>query len=686
MLINPILKGLHLPGILAGRLYGVSLILLVTLVIGALLRTALLLRPDSATLGWQEILPAFASGALFDSITALYLTLPLVLLLCLLPSRWLAGRSGRRLAIAGLNAALYAGFCLLILVTVSEWVFWDEFGARFNFIAVDYLVYTHEVLGNIRESYPVGRILAGLAVLALLCLLPFVRSLARRLQQPVTGRERLATAAAAVLIAAGCTAFLSSDNRPEFDQDLAQELSGNGIYQFFSALRRSSLDYPRFFATLPQAEATRLMQAPLVSAGEHWPAEPYSELERLVVDERPERRLNVVMVSIESMGSEFIGALGDTRKLTPNLDRLAAQSLFFTNAYATGNRTVRGLEALSLSIPPTPGESIVKRPGANHLFTLGSVFEDRGYDSVFLYGGYGYFDNMAGFFSGNDYRVIDRRQIADEKVHYQNIWGVADEDLFDRTLEELDGIHGSGKPFFAHVMTTTNHRPYTYPEGRIDIPSGTGREGAVKYTDHAIGRFMDMASRRPWFRDTVFVLTADHGAGARGTMDIPTELYRVPILIHSPAHIRPERVDRLMSQIDVAPTLLGQLHMSYRTKFFGHDILRAAKADDRAFVATYQTLGYIREGQLVSLSPHRKVRVQPLNPGGATASADQEKRLTAEAVAWYQTAYHIYKSHQYDDDESNDKPALKETSSAGGQPARPVPPPSKLAAGSVAAR
>src|SRR6185436_2097905 len=230
------------------------------------------------------------------------------------------------------------------------------------------------------------------------------------------------------------------------------------------------------------------------------------------------------------------------------------------------------------------------------LFTLGSVFEDRGFDTAFVYGGYGYFDNLNYFFSHNDYRAVDRTALAKEDIHYENIWGVADEDLFTLAMREMDDStrRGPGRPFFMHVMTTSNHRPYTYPPGRIDIPSGTGRSGAVKYTDYAIGEFLRKARDHAWFDDTVFVITADHGASARGTTQIPLAKYRIPLFIYSPAHVAPGRFERLMSQIDIAPTVLGLLNMGYSSKFYGHDVFKVAPEADRALLGNYQTLGYMK--------------------------------------------------------------------------------------------
>ena len=169
--------------------------------------------------------------------------------------------------------------------------------------------------------------------------------------------------------------------------------------------------------------------------------------------------------------------------VTPKLDALARKGLVFTNLYATGTRTVRGLDALTLGIPPIPGQAIVRRPGNEHLATLGEILHHQGYESLFIYGGYGYFDNMNAYYASNDYRVVDRTDFPKASVGFANIWGVADEYLFDNSLTQLDKVYATGKPFLAQIMTTSNHRPYTYPDGRIDIPSPGHREGTVKYTD-----------------------------------------------------------------------------------------------------------------------------------------------------------------------------------------------------------
>lgn len=655
----------------SGRLAPVIALFLLVIGVAFATRVTLLLRPD-VTLdgGLVDVLRIFAFGLYYDIAVASYVSLPFVLWLVILPQRLAQSRVHIAVLAMGFTATAYG----LLFVALSEWIFWDEFGARFNFIAVDYLVYTHEVIGNIWQSYPVGRLMLALLLPALAIGFYISRGLRRSLGVP--GRIGWHAAAGLPFLgwAAFSMAFVTSDHKAS-PSDAVTELSGDGIYEFFSAFRNNVLDYERFYATLaPEIVAPRLREM-LTMAGERWPAEPSSSVERIILDERPERHLNVVLISIESFGAEFMGLYGNPRGLTPVLDALVKDSLAFTNVYATGNRTVRGLEALSMAIPPTPGQSIVKRPGSENLFTLGSVFAERGYATRFIYGGYGYFDNMGGYFSANSYKTVDRSAFAKERVVYENIWGIADENLFDLTLDELDTLArdaqaGGKKRFFAHVMTTSNHRPYTYPAGRIDIPSGSGRDGAVKYSDFAVGHFLEEARKRPWFADTLFVITADHGANARGGAEIPVPQYLVPLLFYAPGHIQPGRVDRLMSQIDIAPTILGQLHFSYVTKFFGRDIFRTPPGEERAFVGNYQTLGFLKDGRMVMLAPKLRstVRAQPgvaAAAGSVSLPADQrrsnDERLREEAIVWYQAAARAYSGRQFGDAQRNKLPATAAT-------------------------
>jgi phosphoglycerol transferase MdoB-like AlkP superfamily enzyme len=307
------------------------------------------------------------------------------------------------------------------------------------------------------------------------------------------------------------------------------------------------------------------------------------------------------------------------------------------------------MEVLSLAIPPIPGQSVVRRPDNEGLFTLGAVFHSKGYATEFMYGGYSSFDNMGYYFRNNGYEVLDRSDLRAETIHYANIWGVADEDMFTFSLKKFDENYRQHQPFFAQIMTVSNHRPYTYPENRIDIsPQKQLREGAVKYTDYAIGRFIREASSKPWFANTIFVIVADHCAYAAGKSELPVTGYHIPLLIYSPGNILPQMISRLSSQIDLPPTILGLLNMSYRSKFFGQDIFRMPAGTERAFISTYQGLGYIRDGQLVVLQPPKMAeQLLPDFISGVSKPVPVTDSLFRQAVSYYQMAEKIFKSGGY---------------------------------------
>jgi phosphoglycerol transferase MdoB-like AlkP superfamily enzyme len=564
----------------------------------------------AAQLTFASAATVLATGLAFDLVT-LGLALPVLLALeSALGTRKRAGRARR----GGVLAIAALGFFALGFGAMAEWFFWDEFGVRFNFIAVDYLVYTREVVGNIRESFPVGTLLGMLAV-ATLALVWASRSWLVRAAAPVVKRStRVTVWLASVAVAIGLASGWSMNAR-QGTNEYQKELSANGLYSLGYAFGNNEIDYFDFYATR-----------------QHTAVAPLAVLPRIVPATAPK---NVVIVTLESLSSSYMAHGGDTRNLTPNLDRLAEQGLFLANLRATGNRTVRGLEALSLAIPPLPGHSIIWRKHNQNLETLGAVLADHGYVNRFMYGGYARFDNMDAYFAGNHYQPIDRSQFPERHRGFGNIWGLADEHLYDYALEQMDRDAASGKPFLMHLMTTSNHTPFTFPDGRIDLPRG--RPGAVKYSDWAVGRFIEMARSKPWFKDTVFVVVADHCASSKGRTSLPPENYHIPAIVYSPAHLAPHTDTRLASQIDLVPSVLDLLGLPEHTRFMGRSVLHAYPDAGRAFIATYQKLGYLTPDQLVVLSPGRQVEDWRLNARQEIeAPVRQPDTLVGRAIGLYQ--------------------------------------------------
>lgn len=626
------LNGLH------GRSKVLLLALFTILLVASVTRFALLTYEGEAELARLGMVIRIALiGTLYDLAAASWILIPFALSALF----WPAGKIGRRghaVTALVLFAALVPS---LLFQAIAEGLFWNEFEARFNFIAVDYLVYTREVVGNIWQSYPIVPMLAGLAVISLIALLLLARPVWRLAHAPAEPFRRRAATFLPVLLLP-CLVFFALNDGPQesLGQPAAEELAGNGTYSLFRAFRNNNLSYARYYRVMPTDAANAELQEEWIEAGETGDAPRVDSFTpRDVVPNGPAHPRNIVLISVESLGADYVGAFGSKKGLTPNLDALAKDSLIFTNFYATGLRTVRGLEALSLSIPPTPGHAVPARTRNKGLDTFGSVLKAQGYDPLYIYGGYAWFDNMRDFFEGNGYTVVDRGEIPDADIHHETIWGVADEDLFALALRQIDQRAAKNTPVFAHIMTTSNHRPYTYPDGRVSIPSHSGRDGAVQYTDWALGHFFAEARTKPWFDNTIFVVVADHTSHGRGRIDLPPENYRIPLIVYAPGFVAPGENDTIASQIDVAPTVLGMLNLPYRANFYGQDILRNGKQHQRAFFANYLTVGYMEDGLIVELAPQHRARVVEEATGKVLAPDDpRSTHLIEEAVSQYQAA------------------------------------------------
>ena len=614
------------------------------LFINFITRTVLLLLTyDKVDTHIVEILKLFSIGFFYDMVAVSYYLIPFVIYIILMPDKFFNTKFNKMISFVVFFCVIYA----TVFNAFSEYFFWDEFGKRFNFIAVDYLVYTHEVIHNILESYPIPLLLSIIFVisLTLFVLIKRYAKLDEVFSIHTTFVSR--TMIGAVWLVVPLIAFNLLDKQTithKAHNKFNQELAKDGLYSLFSAFRHNELDYDEFYKTLPTDEVLKRYKT-LVSPNH---SQPFTDINiRKVIKTGQEYHYNVILVMIESLSAEYVGTFGDKRGLTPHIDKMIKKSLFFNHLFATGTRTVRGMEAVTMSLPPTPGRSIVKRPDNQKMFGLGWLFKSRGYENKFIYAGHGYFDNMNAYFGGNGFEIIDRFKFDDSEVHFANVWGVCDEDLFDNTLKEADKSYSHKKPFFSFVMTTSNHRPYTYPDGKIDIPSHTGRYGGVKYTDYAIGKFIEKAKQKPWFKDTLFVFVADHNGGSAGKTELPVWRYKIPFIVYAPSIIKPQVVSKVSSQIDIAPTLLSLLNWSYDSKFYGNDIL-----DDnfkpRALIGNYQKLGLYRDDRLTILSPDKSVKEFKVLDLTLYKTSYKEIEPISEdeedTISYYQSASYLHKN------------------------------------------
>ena len=614
----------------------------------AILRLVLLVNfgPPS-TPPWNNLL-AFAAGFYRDVMAALWFMLP-PLFWCLV--------IGNRL-FASLAHRLWFRFCMTLLwaaqvfLLVAEFYFFQEFKSRFNPVAVDYLIYPREVFINIWNAYPVPAVIAGCLLIGAGWMWVAGRLFKTMWTRPVWIGTRFLWFAGALILFAGLTRTVSL-NPPQVSEDRTlNEIANNGALSFFAAAWTRNLDYSTFYRTIPRDEACTRVHRMLASTNATFTGGP-DNITRQIAGDPARPRLNVVILLEESLGSEFWGCLGRTNTLTPEMDRLATgEGLLFDNMYASGNRTVRGMEGALSSFPPLPGDAIVHRDRSENVETIARVLKRDGYDTVFLYGGHAMFDNMKPFLVANGYdRIVDQKDFASPA--FVTVWGVSDEDLYAGAIREFRALSRTDRPFFATILTVSNHKPYTYPAGRIPENPNGKRENVVKYTDWCLGRFFQAAKQEAFWTNTIFAVVADHGARVYGSQDIPIFSYEIPLVILGPAVVpQPRRIHAPGCSLDLPPTILGLIGRPYQSLFFGRDLLHDPPDTFRALLNHNRDIGLFARDRLVVLGLQKKVEFYAGNPHAVNLEpvpqpAPEDLELEKDAEAIFQVADELYMNRRY---------------------------------------
>ena len=362
-----------------------------------------------------------------------------------------------------------------------------------------------------------------------------------------------------------------------------------------------------------------------------------------------DKPLNLVIILQESMGATFVESLGGIN-VTPELEKLAHEGIWFERLYATGTRSVRGIEAVISGYLPTPAQSVVKLSNSQHNFsTIASVLHAAGYHTQFIYGGEAHFDNMRGFFTGNGFQdIVDLKRI--KNPAFVGSWGASDEDLFHTAQQELENLHRAQKPFFSLIFTSSNHEPFEFPDNRISLleqPKNTVNN-AVKYADWAMGRFIEQAKKSDYWKDTLFLIVADHDNRVYGNNLIPVEKFHIPGLILG-ADVKPSRVAALSSQVDLAPTLLSIMGVSACHPMIGRDLASDWTSPGRAILQFENYFALMEPDKIIILKPDQTAVTADYNETekkltlADSASARDAKR----ALANVQLPSYLYREKRY---------------------------------------
>jgi phosphoglycerol transferase MdoB-like AlkP superfamily enzyme len=590
---------------------------------------------------WERVEPTggtwfiFLQGLRFDIVLMGMLIGP-----ALLAAPWQAGRK-----VSGKILRAY-----LVLVTV--FVFWiemgtipyiDQYDARPNYIYVEYLKYPREVLSMLFVSYGMLMLITGLATLASGMLIwRLTRNAAR-----VSDHRRLPSALLlmpVIMLLMLAMIRSTTDHHPvnpstvAFSTDsMVNQLPLNSPYTLIYAIYEQYRDSKKGKANYGKMDEDEAMRIVIERAGLDGKVDLQSATPTMhmhTATRRLERPLNLVIVLEESLGAEFVGSLGG-KDLTPNFDSLADEGIWFERLYATGTRSVRGLEAILSGFPPTNKRSVVKLSETQKdFFTIANVLEEQNYKTSFIYGGSAHFDNMRRFFMNNGFQtVIDQKDFDDPE--FVATWGVSDEDLFRKAHEYLSAM--GDQPFFSLVFSSSNHKPFEIPAGKVATREGPDapREMAVNYADYALGRYLELARASNYWDNTVFLVVSDHNSRVKGAELIPVERFHVPGAILG-GGIEPRRVPGITSQVDLLPTVLSLMGVDARIPALGADLTRPEyyQGSGRAQMQYHDIQGWMVPGRVVILRRSLPMQTYLYEPGlGLRPDPAPDEALQREALA-----------------------------------------------------
>jgi len=346
------------------------------------------------------------------------------------------------------------------------------------------------------------------------------------------------------------------------------------------------------------------------------------------------KKKNIVIMLQESLGAEYVGSLGG-RPLTPNFDKLSKKGWFFKNLYAIGTRSVKGIQAVLCSFPPTPARSVVKLSKSQYnFFTIASLLKSKGYKTEFIYGGESHFDNMKSFFLGNGFsKIIDEDSY--KNPVFKGAWGVSDEDLFNKSHREFSNLHKQNKNFFALVFSSSNHDPFQFPKNRIKLyekPAAT-RNNSAKYADYALGEFFKKAEKSSYWKDTIFLIIADHDSRTKGKNLIPVDKFHIPgLILGKNIPIREDK--RITSQIDMPPTLLSLAGIDNINPMIGFDMTK--KAEDfkgRAIMQYADNFGYMKNNKIIIFQPGKKQSIFKIKNKKIAEPLENDEYLKERALS-----------------------------------------------------
>ena len=557
----------------------------------------------------------------------LFMSLPYVFYLLLLPAKKQNSRTDKIITVTFFTLFVFSG----LSEEISSVIFWKHYSSSFNYLTLNYIIFAHEILRNIYQSFPLAWLILGITVATALIVRFCYKYLFTALPMPSVGKKIFHCGiylVISILSFANIDVSGSAVGANKYNAELSKE----GTYSLFNSFRSRKLGFADFYNSLPPKKALQIVQKDLQDKNSAF-LSPDKNLCRQIISKSFDNRANVILIILQNISSADMENKQD--RLLPNLQKLADESICFKNTYAVDANHLRGIKAIMLSLPPLPTAPLAEYNDYSNISGLGTVFKNKGYDNKWIYGSYGYFNNLNSFFNADGFKVIDRTAWNYGDTTFANIWGASDEDLFNKILQEADLSYSRNVPFFTVAMNTSTHFPNTYPLDKIkERPEINNRQNSLKYTDYAIGEFIKKAQSKPWFDKTVFVFISAEGSKITDKNNIANmENYRIPFIIHAPGIFKSRTISQNISQIDLAPTLLSLLKFNYDGSFFGKNVLQNDYVP-RYFALINQKLIYSKNNLAIILKP-----AKDYDYAGMTKINNFS---VDEAIAYYQTAADWY--------------------------------------------
>lgn len=543
----------------------------------------------------------------------------------------------------------------IIFMEIATPAFIETYDYRPNRLFIEYLIYPKEVFSMLMEGH-LSAVIFSLVFTALATLIYWkISGWAVKDLRPMSWKVRpiMALVVIAVSFIGARSSFQHRGINPAmvaFSSDaLVNSLVLNSGYSVIYAAQqfKDEEKSSEIYGKMDTDEMLHMVKTARGRAASDYVSEKFPTLTKNIATYQGKPK-NIVIILQESLGAQFIGTLGG-KPLSPNIDRLAKEGWLFENIYATGTRSVRGIEAVTTGVTPTPARAVVKLNNAqSNFFTIADFLAKQGYETSFIYGGEKHFDNMASFFYGNGFKtIIDQQDYQNPK--FTATWGVSDEDLFDKADETFTKLQNEGKPFFSLVFSSSNHDPFEFPDGKIELyeqPKAT-RNNSAKYADYAVGHFFNLAKKSNYWKDTIFLVIADHDSRAAGASLVPIKNFHIPALILGDG-VEPRRDNRLVSQIDMPTTLLSLAGVSGNYPMIGYDLTQNVNPD-RAIMQFDQTQALMKGNRDVVIQmPNKTAQGYYYDKATETLTAKSvSEEMKQEALAYALLGSHLYKNRLY---------------------------------------